>query len=404
MLAVAEARSRIVSAMRELSSEQVMLADGLGRVLAEDVAARTTHPPAAVSAMDGYAVRSADAAVAPVTLRLIGESSAGKSFAGAIRAGECVRIFTGAALPLGADAIVIQEDTEANGAAVTVRLAAKSGEWVRPAGLDFTAGEVLLKAGKVLSGRDIGLAAAMNVPWLSVRRRPRVAVIATGNEIVLPGDPLGPDQIVSSNSVALGAYIQAVGGNAWNLGIARDEPAALAELLEAGRSADLIVTSGGASVGDYDLVRSALGEHGLDLGFWKIAMRPGKPLIFGHYGKTPLIGLPGNPVSCGVCAVIFLRPALAAMLGIETASRPNPTAKLGRDLPANDKREDYLRSSLGYGPNGEAVATPFPRQDSSMLANLARADCLVIRPPHAPAVAAGERVEIVPLRDGLISI
>lgn len=404
MLAVAEARAHIVAAMRPLPAERVMLADALGRTLAEDVSARTTHPPAAVSAMDGYAVHAADAATAPVRLRLIGESSAGRRFSGSVGGGECVRIFTGAPIPFGTDAIVIQEDTESDGKTVTIRLAAKAGEWVRPAGLDFKVGDVLLKAGTILSGRDIGLAAAMNVPWLAVRRRPRVALIATGNEIVLPGDPLGPDQIVSSNSVALAAYVRAVGGEPWNLGIARDEPAALAALLDAGRAADLIVTSGGASVGDYDLVRGALGEHGLDLGFWKIAMRPGKPLIFGRYGETPVIGLPGNPVSCGVCAVVFLRPALAALLGANPEPRPNPTAKLGRDLPANDKREDYLRSSLVFGPDGDAIAIPFPRQDSSMLANLARADCLVIRPPHAPAINAGERVEIVPLRDGLLSI
>lgn len=404
MIPVAEALARVTAGVRPVAAEQVALVDALGRVLAEDVAARLTHPPAAVSSMDGYAVRAVDVATVPAKLALIGESAAGAGFKGKVGARECVRIFTGAPLPDGADAVVIQEDAQADGATVTMNESAKPGAWVRPVGLDFKAGQVLLKAGRVLSARDIGLAAAMNVPWLRVRRRPRVAIIATGDEVVMPGDPVGPDQIVSSNSVALAAYVKALGGEPINLGIARDTAESLKALVAGVKGADLLVTSGGASVGDYDLIRSVLGEEGLDINFYKIAMRPGKPLIFGRLGETPMLGLPGNPVSAGVCSVIFLKPAMEVMLGIDRRDSPAPTALLGRDLGANDKREDYLRATLSADSDGQLVATPFDKQDSSMMAFLAQADCLVVRPPFAPPAKKGERVRIVPLRHGLISI
>jgi molybdopterin molybdotransferase len=315
-----------------------------------------------------------------------------------------VRIFTGAPVPDGADAIVIQEDVAADGGKVAMNKPAKAGEWIRPEGLDFRAGEVLLKAGVVLSARDVGLAAAMNVPWLQVRRRPRIAIIATGNEVVWPGDPVGPDQIVSSNSVALAAYVRVLGGEPINLGIAPDEPRALLALIDAARGADLLVTSGGASVGDYDLVREALGRSGFDLGFYKVAMRPGKPLIFGRLAGIPVLGLPGNPVSAGVCAAVYLKPAMEKMLGLARVAAPEPTAILGRDLPANDRREDYMRAALAFNGQGEEVATPFPRQDSAMMANFARADCLVVRPPEALAAKKGERVRIIRLRQGPLTL
>jgi molybdopterin molybdotransferase len=404
MIPVAEALARVTAGVRPVAAEQVALVDALGRVLAEDVAARLTHPPAAVSSMDGYAVRAADVATVPAKLTLIGESAAGAGFKGKLGARECVRIFTGAPLPEGADAVVIQEDADADGAAITMNESAKPGAWVRPAGLDFEAGQVLLKAGRALSARDVGLAAAMNVPWLKVRRRPRVAIIATGDEVVMPGDPLGPYQIVSSNSVALAAYVTALGGTPINLGIARDTAESLKALVAGVKGADLLVTSGGASVGDYDLIRSVLGKEGLDINFYKIAMRPGKPLIFGRLGETPMLGLPGNPVSAGVCSVIFLKPAMEVMLGIDRDARPAPTALLGCDLGANDKREDYLRAALSAESDGQLVATPFAKQDSSMMAFLAQADCLVVRPPFAPPIKKGERVRIVPLRHGLVSI
>jgi len=398
MISVDEALAKVLAGVETVPAETVGLSAALGRVLAADVAARVSHPPKAVSSMDGYAVRAADTATVPTTLRVVGESAAGAGFTGTVESGTGARIFTGAPVPDGADAIVIQEDTARDGDKVTIRVSAKPGEWIRPQGLDFRAGEVLLKAGTRLTARDLGLAASMNVPWLQVRRRPRIALLATGNEVVWPGDPLGPDQIVSSNSIALAGYVREMGGEPINLGIAPDEPKALLSMIETARGADLLVTSGGASVGDYDLVREALGRSGFDLGFYKVAMRPGKPLIFGRLSGISVLGLPGNPVSAGVCAAVYLKPAMAKMLGLARGAGPEPTAILGRDLPANDHRQDYLRSRLAFNGAGEEVATPFERQDSSMMANFARADCLVIRAAKAPAIKKGERVRILRLR------
>jgi len=398
MISVEEAKRRILSAFTRLPPVLVPLGEGLGRVLAEDVIARVTQPPVAMSAMDGYAVRAADVATVPVTLRQIGSAPAGGSFDGAVGAGECVRIFTGGPMPRGADAVVIQEDTAADGAAITVKEAAPPGRYVRPAGLDFKAGEVGLAAGRLLDARDIGFAAAMNHAWLKVVRKPRVAIISTGDEVVLPGDPRGPNQIVSSNGPALAAFVAASGGEPVSLGIAPDSAHALQAMVDGARGADLVVTTGGASVGDHDLVRSALGERGLVLDFWQIAMRPGKPLIFGRIGETPLLGLPGNPVSTLVCALVYLRPAIHRMLGLSDApGAQRVTARLGRDLEANDRREDYLRATLTVDRDGGLVATPFPKQDSSMLSLMAKADCLVIRKPHAPAAKQGDLVQVIRL-------
>jgi len=404
MISVAEALAHVTSGVRLLSAEQVGVADALGRVLAEDVPSRVAYPPAAVSAMDGYAVRAADVAEAPATLRRIGESAAGAGFAGAVGPGETVRIFTGAPLPEGADAVVMQENTETEGDSVTMLESAPAGRFVRPAGLDFDKDQLLLRAGMVLTARDVGLAAAMNVPWLKVRRRPRIAHMATGNEVVMPGEPLGPDQIISSNSLALGAYVKALGGEPINLGIARDDEDSLRAVLAGGRGADLLVTLGGASVGEYDLVRKVLGDEGLDLTFFKVAMRPGKPLVFGRLGDVPVLGLPGNPVSVGVTSVVFLKPAMEVMLGIRRPEGAPATALLGRDLGENDRRQDYMRATLDGDGDGAPVATPFDTQDSAMMVGLARADCLVVRPPHAPPAKAGERVEIIRLREGMISV
>ncbi len=404
MLSVAEARARICAAFRPLGTERIPVSQALGRVLAEDVTSRVSQPPVAVSAMDGYAVRAADVARVPARLRVVGYAPAGVAFAGTLQPGEAVRIFTGGPLPQGADSIVIQEDTAAEGDHVVVREAPPIGHYVRPAGLDFRAGETGLEAGRLLTARDVGYAAAMDRPWLSVRRRPRIAILSTGDELVLPGEPRGPNQIVSSNGLSLAAFVTACGGEAEHLGIARDDRAALQSMAAAAVGCDLLVTSGGASVGDHDLVRAALGERGLELDFWRIAMRPGKPLMFGRIGTTPLLGVPGNPVSSLVCATIFLRPAIDVMLGRRPEARPAATAMLGRDLPENDSREDYLRSRLSYDGHGRIVATPFDIQDSSMLSRLAHADCLVIRAPRAPAVAAGSMVEILPLTGSAFSI
>ncbi len=404
MLSVDEALERILATLKPLPAEQIVVADGLGRVLAEDVAARRSQPPAAVSAMDGYAVRAADVATVPVTLKVIGQAPAGDAFSGTVGAGEAVRIFTGGPVPDGADTIVIQENTKPGNGTVSVLESAETGRFVRPAGLDFKAGEVRLKAGRVLTARDVGLAAAMNVPWLMVRRRPRVAILVTGDEVVMPGDPIGPSQIVSSNSIALAAAVRVFGGEPCMLGIAPDDRDALATMAAGAAGADLLLTSGGASVGDHDLVRSVLGEIGFELDFWKIAMRPGKPLIFGRVGNTPVLGLPGNPVSALVCAMVYLRPALCRMLGSsEVEAAPRLTARLAEPLAENDERQDYLRATLGNGPDGSLVVTPFSRQDSSMLATLAAADCLIVRAPHAPSLDAGAIVEVLPIPGSLLS-
>ncbi len=404
MITVEEARARILAAFAPLAAEQVALTEGLGRVLAEDIAARVTQPPSAVSAMDGYAVRAADVATVPVQLRVTGYAQAGHAIAGKLQAGEAARIFTGAALPPGADAVVIQEDTTANGDQVEVRESVHVGRHVRAAGTDFNKGDILLRKGRRLTARDIGIAAAMNAPWLRVTRRPRIAILATGDEVVMPGEPIGPTQIVSSNSLSLSAFVTACGAEPIHLGIAPDNLGMLQQMATAAVGADLLVTSGGASVGEHDLVQKALGAAGMELDFWKIAMRPGKPVLFGRIGATPVLGLPGNPVSALVGSTLFLRPAIDKMLGLAASAAPSATAILGRDLPENDSREDYLRAEISYDSAGRLVATPFPKQDSSMLSLMARADCLIVRSVRAPAIKAGATVPIVVLSGGALSI
>jgi molybdopterin molybdotransferase len=397
MISVEEARERLLEPLKPLGTEYVSLADAAGRVLAEDTVARRTQPPFAVSAMDGYAVRAADVARVPAELRVVGSVPAGQRHDGSVKPGEAVRIFTGAPVPDGADAIVIQEDTERRGDVVVVKDGAPKGRYVRPSGLDFREGAVGLKAGRRLTARDVGLAAAMNRPWLLVHRRPRVAILPTGDEVVMPGDPVGPNQIVSSNALALGALVEGAGGIPVQLPIAPDDSASLQRIAEGASGADLLVTTGGASVGEHDLVRDALGKTGLTLDFWTVAMRPGKPLMVGRYGATLMIGLPGNPVSTLVCGLLFVRPAIERLLGVVEEQGPIPHARLKVKLGANDQRQDYLRAKLSRAADGTVEAEPFAVQDSSVLSLLAAADCLVIRKPHAPAAEPGESVEIIPL-------
>jgi molybdopterin molybdotransferase len=404
MISVETALERILAALSPGTAETVSVADSFGRVLAKDVVARVTQPPVAVSAMDGYAARGVDVSAGPCTLRRIGVVHAGASFAGRVGPGECVRIFTGAPVPAGADTIVIQENTRAEEDRVLVTEATQAGRYVRPAGLDFKEGDTGLMAGDVIGVRQLGLAAAMNRPWLDVARRPRVAILASGDEIVLPGDPLGPAQIVSSNALALGAFVRCWGGEPIQLGIAPDRSDAVQAMAQGAAGADLLVTTGGASVGEHDLIRSALGARGLDLDFWQIAMRPGKPLMFGRIGGVPMLGLPGNPVSALVCSVLFLRPALLRLLGARDLEPPRLDAVLGGPLPANDRRQDYLRATLARGTDGSLVATAYDRQDSSMLSLLSGADGLVVRPPDAPPLAAGSRVPVMPLRHALAGV
>jgi molybdopterin molybdotransferase len=396
LLPVEEARARILAALAPTAAETVALPDGAGRVLARPVVARLTQPPADVSAMDGYAVRAADA-VAGAVLRVTGAAPAGRPFAGSVGADEAVRIFTGGFVPPGADGILLQEDAEAEGDRVTVREAVQPARWIRRQGLDFAAGEVLLPAGRRLTARDIGLAAAANHPWLAVHRRPRIGILATGDEIALPGEPIPAGGIVSSNAHALAALVRAAGGDPLVLPIVADDRDAIAAAAAAARGCDLLATTGGASVGEHDLIQSALGEEGFALDFWKIAMRPGKPLIWGRLGATPVLGLPGNPVSALICGVQFLMPALAVLSGLPPAPPPTILVRAGAALAANDKRFDHLRSSLATDSEGRLVATPFAMQDSSMLKTLARAEALILRPPFAPPLSAGAEVEAIAL-------
>ncbi|MCR6632281.1 MAG: molybdopterin molybdotransferase MoeA [Magnetospirillum sp.] len=398
MISVEVALERVLDGCRPTAPEMVALPASLGRVLAEDVAARVAHPPLDVSAMDGYAVRAADLPQ-PGRLSVIGESAAGRPFAGTLGAGQAVRIFTGAGMPPGADTVVMQEDATRAGDTVDITIAPTPGKHVRTRGLDFQPGQIGLKAGTVMGPRQIALAAAMNVPWLTVRRRPRVAVLSTGDEIAMPGDPLGPAQLVSSNGPGIAALITLLGGEPVQLGIARDTRESLSAMVAAASGCDLLVTSGGASVGDYDLVQDVLAEHGLKLDFWKIAMRPGKPLMFGTLRNVPVLGLPGNPVAAMVCSYVFLAPMLRAMQGLG-GGLPTLTAVLDAPVTANDARQDYMRAGLRRDGHGIPVATPYGRQDSAVVSGLAAAQALIVRPPHAEAARAGDTVTVIPLPDG----
>jgi molybdopterin molybdotransferase len=350
--------------------------------------------------MDGYAVKAADA-MEGARLSVVGTASAGHAFAGRLRGAQAVRIFTGAPVPDGADAVVIQENTSREGDVVAIGAAARPGQNIRRTGLDFAEGMAALEGGTFLGPRDLALAAAANHGRLVVRRRPRVAILATGDEIVPPGSPLGPSQIVASNNYALAAMAAAEGASVIDLGIAGDEIASLeAAVLEAREAgADVLVTIGGASVGDHDLVQTALRRQGMALGFWKIAMRPGKPMMHGRLGPMQILGLPGNPVSAVVCGILFLVPLIRALLGRRELQLQRTRARLAHALPANDWREDYLRARLEFDPSDAAArAHVFEIQDSSMVSILRNADCLLVRPPQAPAAAAGDVVDIIDLR------
>jgi molybdopterin molybdotransferase len=402
MLPVAEAQARILAPLRTMPTEWVALPEALGRVLADDLLARRDQPPVAVSAMDGYAVRAVDTEAAGQPFRVAGEAPAGGAYDGVLAPFEAVRIFTGAPLPAGADAIQIQENATQAGDEVRFEGAIRPGTFVRPAGLDFRVGWKGLAAGTLLDARALGLAATMGHGWLPVRRRPRIGLLATGNELRWPGETPEGSQIVSSNTVALAAMARGWGAVPVDLGICPDEPAALIQYLRGAVGLDLLVTTGGASVGDYDLVQSALDAEGLELGFWKIAMRPGKPLLFGSLGSLHVLGLPGNPVSTGVCAVVFLRLALQRLLGLPEGLR-HGRARLAHGLAENDRRQDYLRGFWREDGDGRRVETA-ARQDSSMFATFAAADVLVVRPPFDPARAEGEEIAAVDLHEALAGL
>jgi molybdopterin molybdotransferase len=399
LMSVADALSAVLAGADPLAEEMVALDAAYHRVLARDLAALRTQPPQAMSAMDGYAVRSADAGHVGARLRVIGEVAAGRPFDRPVVAGEAVRIFTGGVIPQGADAVVIQEDTRVDGAGITVTEPASPGRHIRSAGIDFNKGDVLLARGSHLSERDLSLAAGMNYPEVAVHRRPKVAVLATGDELVMPGSQPGPGQIVYSNGYALRALARAEGAETLDLGIAADTVEATTQGIRRARDsgADILITSGGASVGDHDLVKRSLEAEGVTMSFWRIAMRPGKPMMHGRIGAMRVIGLPGNPVSSYVCAFLFLVPLIRSLSGRATIHHVRESALLGRDVAANDQREDYLRARLERRADGALIATPVNHQDSSLLGNLAVARALVIRPPFAPAAAKGSACDILRL-------
>ena len=396
MISVAEARERILAGLAPTPAEIVPLAAAWRRVSAAAVKARLTQPPRDVSAMDGFSLRAADG-VLGAKLRVVGTTPAGHPWEGTVGPGEAVRTFTGSIIPDGADAILLQEDAAREGDFVTVKEAVRAGRYIRRAGQDFSADDVLVPAGKRLNARDIGLIAAGNHPWVSVHRRPRVAILATGDEIALPGEPIPRGGVVSSNSHALAALVRAAGGIPMVLPVASDDVAIIAKVADSVVGMDMLVTTGGASVGDHDLVIESLKSRGMTLDFWQIAMRPGKPLLFGDLAGTPVLGLPGNPVSAMVCSILFLLPALSRLSGLPAAPPPVSTAILGAALKPNDQRADHLRATVSVDDLGRVVATPFPVQDSSMLRRLALADALILRAPHAPALEAGSQVGIIRL-------
>lgn len=398
LLPVEDAIARLGDMISPLGVEKISLAQANGRVLAGDVVAQRTQPPFDNSAMDGYAVRAGDVTTVPVTLQVIGEAPAGGTFEGHVGEGQAVRIFTGGPIPDGADAIVIQEDTTRDGASVDVLESSAAGRHIRRAGLDFNQGDVCLKAGERLTPYSIALAAAANVPTLTVYKQPKVAFFATGNELVLPGEIPGPNQIVSSNSAGIAAFILAHGGIPIDLGIARDTLDSIKETASQAEDADLLLTLGGASVGDHDLVQQALVEIGLKVDFWKIAMRPGKPLMFGDINGQPFLGLPGNPVSALVCAILFLSTAMARLSGLPAKHPAHINVLVEADLPQNGPRQDYIRARLRRDETGALLATPGTRQDSSMLSSMAASGGLIIRAPHAPALSAGATVPLLPLK------
>jgi molybdopterin molybdotransferase len=399
LLPVDEALERLLAGAEPLGKEDVPIGEAAGRVLAEPLAALRTQPPFNASAMDGYAVRAGDVSTLPARLEIIGAAPAGKRYPGAVGQGQAVRIFTGAPVPDGADAVLLQEDARIVGDSLVEALeSVEQGRHIRRAGLDFAEGEPLLDAGRVLDPAALSLAAAANHAAVPVIGRPLVAIIATGDELLPPGSRPGPDQIIASNGYGVAAIARAAGAEILDLGIVPDDrkliAAALHRALDA--RADILVTLGGASVGEHDLVREVLTAEGMTLDFWKIAMRPGKPLMSGRIGRMRVLGLPGNPVSSMVGGHLFLVPLIARLGG--RPYRPDiRKARLAKAMPRNDRRRDYVRAAAEETPEG-LLASPFGTQDSSMLKTLAAANCLIVREPHAPAAAAGDPCQVLFIR------
>jgi len=388
MISVAEALEKLFALAPVMDVENVPLRKASGRVLARAVEAKLTQPPFAASAMDGYAVFGRGAAHGD-RFEVIGEAQAGRGFAGTLATGQAVRIFTGAPVPVGSEQVVIQEDVDRSGDQIIVKDSLGEGENIRPAGGDFLKGAEFA-APRLLKPADIALLAAMNIAEVPVYRCPEIAIISTGDELVQPGEEPGPDQIIASNAYGLAAQIEEQGGIPRLIPIARDDRASLEMVFDLAKGADLVVTIGGASVGDYDLVGQVAAERGMDRAFYKVAMRPGKPLMAGRLDGAMMIGLPGNPVSAMVCGTVFLVPVMRAILGLGAASAPRVHLPLAVAVDANGPREHYMRARITGG-----AISPAKRQDSALLSVLASADALLIRPPHDPARAEGEMAEAI---------
>jgi molybdopterin molybdotransferase len=399
LMPVSEALDRLLQGVAPLEAETVPLEAANGRFLARPLASTRTQPPFAASAMDGYAIRHSALTSELTELDVIGEAPAGHGYSGQVGPGQAVRIFTGAPVPEGADTILIQENAERSDDRIKVLENPAKGAFVRAAGLDFSEGDILLNPPLKLDYRHLALAAAMNHAVLTVVKRPKVAILATGDELVRPGGRPGPDQIIASNHAGIAAMVEDCGGEPLDHGISPDEPKALAACVKRAitEEADILVTLGGASVGDHDLVQDVLGNEGMDLSFWRIAMRPGKPLMAGRLGKTKVLGLPGNPVSSLLCGLLFLKPLIAKMLGAPNGSATPKEAILAEAIGENDRRQDYVRAMLSEDADGRLIAAPFPKQDSSMLALLAKSGGLIVRPPFAPAEPAGAAVPVLVL-------
>lgn len=392
MISTQEALDQIFALVASVGVETVTLRDAAGRVLAQDITPNRDQPPFHASSMDGYAMRGDDAILGQ-TLKVIGESAAGSGFTGTVKPGETVRIFTGAPVPSGADKVVIQENVTRDGDQIKITLQPEENTFIRPKGSDFKTGDKT-RISRCLTPADLSLMASMNIAEVSVSKRPQVAIIATGNELVMPGETPGPDQIIASNSFGLEAMVNAAGGHARMLPIARDTTASLTTAFELARGADLIVTIGGASVGDHDLVQPVAKSLGMETAFYKVAMRPGKPLMAGKFGNSVMVGLPGNPVSSLVCGEVFIKPVLDKMLGLGAHARPRHRAKLTKPLKANGPREHYMRARHDAEFGQIQV---FEKQDSSLLHVLAAATALLVRPPNDPAREIGDSVEYIPL-------
>tara|TARA_A100001015_G_scaffold318767_1_gene439629 strand:+ start:2410 stop:3633 length:1224 start_codon:yes stop_codon:yes gene_type:complete len=402
LILVEEALARICDNLPVQSVEPLGIDRCHGRVLAEDVMSELTHPAADISAMDGFAIGASLGLSSGLSFTVIGEAAAGSPFTGLVGPGEAVRIFTGGYLAAGTDTIVVQEEVEKlSDGRILLTETAETGQFVRPQGLDFSAGDLLLPRGKRLSARDIALAALSGAGTLRVRTPPRVGILSSGDELVRPGEHPRVGQLVNSNSLFLQQLVKITGGDPVDLGIIRDIPGALTQVVAEAGPFDLLITTGGASVGDHDHIVSDIttSQNG-SINFWKIAMRPGKPLIFGSIGETPILGLPGNPVSAGVCGLIFVKPALHALLGSSDQS-VLMSAPLATSLPKNGRRQDYMRGYWVQLDDGSRAVMPASRQDSSMLGIFTHSEVLIIRPPHSPAVAEGSLIDIMPIPNGI---